>query len=102
MLKGAGLRLSSIELLHVNTNYVRSVDGICWPELFARLNLGEAVAEALVSVPDRLPAMRNCLDMVELPHAEPGSLCSAPYACEFWERCTAHKPADWIFYTLLT
>ena len=36
--------------------------------------------------------------MVELPDAEPGKPCSTPYDCEFWDRCTADKPADWVAY----
>jgi hypothetical protein len=36
--------------------------------------------------------------MIGLPDAEPGSHCGTPYACEFWDRCTADKPADWIGY----
>ena len=59
--RGAGVSVASIELVHVNTAYVRGADDICWSELFARLDLGEAVADALVTVPDRLPAMRDCL-----------------------------------------
>ena len=30
--------------------------------------------------------------------AEPGLQCGDPYPCEFWDRCTAYKPADWVFY----
>src|ERR1700722_12011894 len=41
VLRGAGVSLSSIELLHVNTTYMRGADGVCWPEFFARLGLGE-------------------------------------------------------------
>jgi Domain of unknown function(DUF2779) len=36
--------------------------------------------------------------MIGLPDAEPGSQCGNPYACEFWDQCTADKPADWIGY----
>jgi hypothetical protein len=32
----------------------------------------------------------------DLPAAEPGSQCGAPYDCEFWDRCTTDKPSDWI------
>ena len=42
--------------------------------------------------------LRDCLGMVELPHAAPGSQCGTPFACEFWDQCTADKPADWIRY----
>jgi hypothetical protein len=98
VLKGAGVAVSSIELLHVNNTYVRGAGGICWPEFFTRLDLGADVAEALITVLDRLPGMRDCLNMPELPDAEPGSQCHAPYDCEFLDRCTADKPADWIAY----
>ena len=36
--------------------------------------------------------------MTDLPHAEPGSQCGTPHGCEFLDRCTANKPADWINY----
>ena len=98
VLRGAGVSVASIELVHVNTAYVRGADGICWSELFARLDLGEAVADALVTLPDRLPAMRDCLASATAPVAEPGGQCSAPYECEFWDQCTVDKPADWIIH----
>jgi hypothetical protein len=60
--------------------------------------LRAAVAARLVDLPNRLRAIRDCLGMVELPYAEPGSQSGTPYACEFWDRCTAKKPDDWVFY----
>ena len=98
VLRGAGVAISSIELLHVNTKYVRGPSGICWTDFFTRLDVGDAVAARLIDLPARLPAMRDCLGMIGLPDAEPGSQCGTPYACEFWDRCTADKPADWINY----
>jgi hypothetical protein len=82
----------------VNTAYVRGPGGICWTDFFARVDVHDAVAARLVDLPSRIQAMRDCLGMVELPAAEPGSHCATPYACEFWDRCTAAKPADWTFY----
>jgi hypothetical protein len=98
VLRGAGVTVASIELLHVNTTYVRGAGEICWVDFFARLDIGDAVAERLVDLPGQLPAMRDCLGMVGLPDAEPGRQCNAPYTCEFWDRCTAGKPSDWIFH----
>jgi hypothetical protein len=98
VLRGAGLHIPSIELLHVNTAYVRGANGIAWPEFFARLDVGEDVTAALADLPGRLPAMRQCLNAMTLPEAEPGSQCGNPYPCEFWERCTLNKPSDWISY----
>jgi hypothetical protein len=96
VLNGSGVALSSIELVHVNSDYVRGPDGISWPEFFARVDVTDAVASRLAELPARLPAMRECLNMVELPFAEPGNQCSKPYDCEFWDRCTADKPTDWV------
>ena len=96
VLKGVGVPVTSIELVHVNSAYVRGPGGICWPDFFARLDVGDAVATRLVDLPGRLPEMRDCLHMVDLPHAEPGQQCGTPYGCEFWDRCTADKPADWV------
>lgn len=98
VLRGTGVAVSSIELLHVNTAYVRGPTGIRWTDFFGRLDVGDAVAARLIDLPSRLPALRDCLSMIELPNAEPGSQCATPYACEFWDRCTADKPADWISY----
>lgn len=98
VLRGAGMVLSSIELLHVNTSYVRGKSDIRWTAFFARVDLHDAVATRLVDLPDRLPAMRNCLHVVDLPFAEPGPQCGSPYACEFWDRCTANRPPDWVRY----
>jgi hypothetical protein len=98
VLRGADVALASIELLHVNTAYVRGTRGIIWPEFFARVDVAEDVAAVLADLPGRLPAMRDCLNAETRPEAEPGLQCGDPYPCEFWDRCTAHKPADWVFY----
>ena len=98
VLRSAGMDLPSIELLHVNTAYVRGDSEVVWPAFFARLDLGDAVATALADLPGRLPAMRACLGAMTLPEAEPGSQCGSPYPCEFWDRCTAQKPDDWVSY----
>ena len=37
VLRGAGVAISSIELLHVNTKYVRGPSGISWTDFFIRL-----------------------------------------------------------------
>jgi oligopeptide/dipeptide ABC transporter ATP-binding protein len=98
VLRGAGVALASIELLHVNSGYVRGACGIVWPEFFARLDAADDVAAALADLPDHLPAMRECLNSGTQPEAEPGSHCGNPYPCEFWDRCTAHKRTDWVFH----
>ena len=98
VLKGAGVMLSSVEVLHVNKAYVRGAGEVCWPEFFGRLDAWDAVEGALVGLPARLQGMRTSLGVTSLPDAEPGKQCGTPHACEFLDRCTADKPADWINY----
>lgn len=98
VLKGLSVALSSIELIYVNTAYVRGSGDVSWVDFFARVDVNDAVAARLADLPTRLPSMRDCLGSVEVPDAEPGSQCSTPHECEFWDRCTADKPADWIAY----
>src|SRR5262249_31185990 len=44
---------------------------VCLVDFFARLDVGDAVAERLIDLPGRLPAMRDCVAMMELPDAVP-------------------------------
>ena len=96
VLTSASVALGSIELIHINTAYVRGPCGVDWTQLFARLDLSATLAPRLLALPGRLPALRDCLGETELPHAAAGGQCGTPYPCEFWARCTADKPVDWI------
>lgn len=98
VLRGAGIAMSSIALLFVNRAYVRGSAGICWADFFARMDVGDAIAQRQIDLPDRLPAMRYCLAMAQPPNIEPGKQCDSPYTCEFKDACTASKPEDWIAY----
>lgn len=96
VLRGAGVPVSSIELIHVNNAHVRGRDGVEWAAFFARRDVRDEVEARLAEVPSRLPAMRECLAEEEAPFVEPGRQCGSPYGCEYWDHCTADKPSDWI------
>jgi hypothetical protein len=98
VLKAVGVPVRSVELVHVNSSYVRGSGDISWVDFFTRLELGDDVATRLIDLPAHLPEMRNALDGADLPYAEPGAQCGTPYGCDFWGRCTADKPTDWINY----
>ncbi len=98
VLRCAGILPRAIEVLHVNTAYVRGPGGIDWQQFFARVDVTEDVELRLADVPALLPAMRAALAMVIEPAVEPGPHCSTPYDCAFWDRCTADKPEDWVHH----
>jgi hypothetical protein len=98
VLRGAGVRLSSIEILHVNKDYVRDKDGISWQEFFHRADVNAEVKRRLNGIETRLAQQFACLSLAEPPQIEPDGHCHAPFSCEHWERCTASKPDDWVFH----
>jgi hypothetical protein len=98
MLRSAGIPLSAVEVMHVNTDYIRGPGAVDWSAFFAPVDVAAEAEARRVNVPDQLPAMHDSLAQDTLPRADPGKHCGDPYECEFWDRCTADKPADWIAY----
>ena len=95
---GAGLTLVSVCLMHINTAYLYRNGAIDLTELFAILDLSEAVAQRRAAVPERLATMSRMLLQAQPPAIEPDRHCHTPYDCPFWEHCTKDKPARWIHY----
>ncbi|MEE2673396.1 MAG: DUF2779 domain-containing protein [Myxococcota bacterium] len=98
VLEGAGLRIASSELIHIDNRYERDQDGIDWPGFFARADCSAALAEQRAAVPARVRRFHGVLAEREAPAIEPGFHCSRPYRCEFWAHCTRNKPEDWVKY----
>ncbi len=96
VLAGAGVPVTSAEVLHVNTGYLRGPGEVDWPAFFTRVDVAGAIKARQDDLLPRLPPMRTCLQGDSPPLVEPGGHCHTPYGCEFWERCTADKPDDWI------
>ena len=96
VVEGAGVRLRSVEIVHVNRDYVRGDDGIDWRRFFQRADVTAETAALLPDVPARVRAFRRVLAQAAAPDVEPSPHCFDPYGCEFWDHCTAAKPADWI------
>ena len=96
VVEGAGVRLRSVEIVHVNRDYVRGDDGIDWRHFFQRAEVNAETAALLPDVPARVRAFRRMLAKATAPDVEPSPHCFDPYGCEFWDHCTAAKPADWI------
>lgn len=96
VLAQAGVIVSSIEVLHVNNAYVHGAGEVDWPAYFVRLDVSNEVGRRCGGVPAKLSDMHACLRLQAPPSVEPGGHCDKPYRCEFWTRCTADKPADWV------
>ena len=98
VVRSAGLRLSSVEVVHVNKDYVRGLRGIVWPEFFRRAEVKTEAWTKLDGIDRRIKKQLACLSMPEAPKVEPEAHCHTPYSCAHWDRCTAAKPVDWVYY----
>ena len=98
VLEGCGLRIASVELVHVNPEYVREAGEIDWPAFFVRADLTREAAAALPGVRERLPRLHAVVRAPSAPEIEPSGHCFVPYDCEFRDHCTREKPDDWIFH----
>jgi hypothetical protein len=96
VLEGAGVRLPSIEIMHVDREYVRGADGIDWRRFFHRADVAAETASLLADVPARVRELLRVLAKRAAPDIEPSPHCFHPYDCQFWAHCTAAKPVDWI------
>jgi hypothetical protein len=97
VVEGAGVRLDSVEVMHVESDYVRGDAGIDWQRFFRRTDVNAETTALLPDVPARVAALQRVLELPAAPVVEPGSHCFEPYRCDFWSHCTAGKPADWVF-----
>jgi hypothetical protein len=97
VLEAAGAPLGSVEVVHVDPDYVRGEDGIDWARFFRRVDVRDDTAALLPDIPARVVAHDRVLELAAAPVVEPGPHCFRPYGCDFWDHCTAAKPTDWVF-----
>jgi len=96
VIAGSGLIVEQMELVHVDTSYVRGENPIDWQGYFRREDVTAEVRDLLPSMPERVAVMHTILGAPVAPEIRPSSHCFSPFECEFWDRCTGNKPADWI------
>lgn len=94
VLKGAGIDLGRVNLMHLNRDYVHGGKEYDISELFTVIetNPKDLVSEAEVSV--RLKEQFKVLNQSKPPDIKPGRQCTDPYVCEFFEHCNPELPED--------
>ena len=97
VLGGNGLRVPSVEIIHLDRAYVRGEGDVDWPRLFTRVDVSTEVVCLLSGVPARVAALHRVLARTDPPAVEPDGHCFSPHACEFWAHCTREKPVDWVY-----
>ncbi|MBU2531434.1 MAG: DUF2779 domain-containing protein [Alphaproteobacteria bacterium] len=95
VIERCGIELGSIELVHVDTDYVYPGGAIDWRRYFARTDIGERVRAEMRDLPALIDDQLATLNTADEPAVPPGPHC--PKNCDYWGHCTNGKPADWIF-----
>ena len=96
VLKGAGVDITSVELIHVNNAYRLEEDGVAWPEMLIRRDLTAEATDRLPEVGGRVAEMFEVLDAPSAPEVyATKALCSRPWRCDYFDHCMAAKPDDW-------
>jgi hypothetical protein len=85
VLKGSGLNILSVSLIHINSKYVR--DGALEiDQLFSTADLTASVVDIQDDVCEELRRMRETLNGDE-PDIGIGDQCDKPYKCDFKNHC---------------
>ena len=91
MITGCGIALEQMQLIHVDTSYVRDENEIDWRAYFKPEDLTDEVRNLLASVPECVSEMHAVLGMPTAPEVRPNGHCFSPFECEFWSRCTVSR-----------
>jgi hypothetical protein len=98
VLSRCGLDVGSACLAHVNRSFVFR-GGVVDPWRFFRIrNVTRQVAKLQPKLTFQLRAAFTLLSMPTAPDIKPGSHCTAPVVCEFYERCNPSRSDDHIGY----
>jgi hypothetical protein len=94
VLQGLGVEVPSVELIHINTAYIRGDHGIHWPSLFTRVDLTQDAIDARRDVDAASAYFLGVLADRNQPDITAGKQC--PSTCDYWDHCTQGMPDDWV------
>jgi predicted RecB family nuclease len=94
----SGLDLAASCLMHVNRNYVFQGGSIDVRQFFRIRNLTRRVKRLQPKLTFQLRAEFTVLNMPNAPDLPPGSHCTDPVTCEFFDRCNPPRPDDHVGY----
>jgi len=96
VLRGAGLDLTDVSVVHIDTSYVRS--GAIDPRgLFAVASVHDFARDRSEAIGAEVARLEAVLAMDAVPDVAIGPHCSAPYPCSFHGHCWAHVPERSVF-----
>ena len=96
VLSHAGVRVTSVSLMQVDSGYVRHGD-IDLHKLFCVHDYTDEVLARQADVPANIARLKAIADQVDEPDIAIGTQCNNPYACEFIGYCWRDVPERSVF-----
>ena len=96
LLRQCGINVTGINLVCLNSDYVYH-NKLDIQQLFAIIDMREAIEKELAKVPLQVPKAMQVLAMEQEPERDLSKNCNKPYRCSFWKYCTRHLPDHSVF-----
>jgi hypothetical protein len=96
VLKGSGIDVDRVILMHINNQYVYDGNNPSLEQLFSSTDMTQEALEYQNQIPSLIAGFNDMLAKPEEPAIRPGRHCKNPYECEFWEYCTKDMPEHWV------
>jgi predicted RecB family nuclease len=96
VLKGSGLDIDRVVLLHLNNQYVYDGRKLDLESLFISSDLTQEALYYQEELKGKLQGMKDMLGSSHPPVIAPSRHCFNPNPCEFWEHCAHGLAEDWI------
>jgi hypothetical protein len=96
VLKGAGIEIDRVILLHLNNQYVYDGNALSLEQLFTSSDLTRETLACQWEVERKLQEFKDSLASTQLPEITPSRHCSSPHHCEFFEHCGKGLPEHWV------
>ena len=96
VLKGVGLDIDRVILLHLNNQYVYDGGKLDLEHFFIPSDLTQETLLSQEEISGKLQEFRDMLQNPHPPGAIPSRSCFNPHPCEFWEHCRQDMPEHWI------
>ena len=96
MLEHAGIPLSSVNLVHINNQYVRKGE-LDVSQLFTLKKVDHLIAEEYNNIEENIKKAEPIVDGENEPFIDISEKCHKPYDCFFYKYCSKHLPMPSVF-----
>jgi Domain of unknown function(DUF2779) len=96
VMRGAGLDISGISVIHINNKYVRHGE-LNLKQLFHKVSIRHQVLQLQESIAEKVQELLGISSLAEAPIVDIGPHCMVPHTCNFLDQCWGHVSSPSVF-----